>query len=182
MVRTFPAGTRACSSRASQWSAGAVAKTASISLTSSSRCPTRSGLVAKRRSSAAALTLQDLVVASSMCLRAVVTEARHRQDDQSRVELVESFDREAEAVEDSDAEVLQQHVGAAYQLLEQLLVILRLQVEDDGLLVAVAGHEVRRLARHERGAPAAGVVALGTLDLDHACAQVAEHHAAVRSG
>jgi hypothetical protein len=70
---------------------------------------------------------------------------------------------------------------------ERRAAVVVLQVEDHRLLVAVAGQEVRRLAgvlgADERGSPPAGVVAPArVLDLDHAGAEVAEHHRGVRAG
>ena len=110
----------------------------------------------------AALALRDLVVAGAVRLRPVVPEAGDAADHQARVELVEPLDGEAEAVEHADPEVLQQHVGAAYQRSEDLRVVGVLEVEDDRLLVAVGRHEVRRVlvvarvGRRPRAAPRPG--------------------------
>ena len=94
---------------------------------------------------------------------------------------------EAEPLEDAGAEVLDEDVGPVDQAQQDVAVGLVLEVESDGLLVAVGGEEVRRLpvARlaDEGWSPAAGVVAVsGGLDLDHPGAEVAEHHRGVRPG
>ena len=133
------------------------------------------------------LALDDLVVAAAPGLGAVVPEAGDGQDHQARVEPVQLLDGEAEPVQDPGAEVLDEHVGALHQLPEDPLPVLGLQVQGDGLLVAVAGEEVGGLRvvgrAHEGRSPAAGVVArAGVLDLDHPGAEVGEHHPRVRSG
>ena len=107
--------------------------------------PTLVGCVDPGHRHQAALALRDLVVAGAVRLGTVVPEAGDRADHQPRVELVEPLDGEAEPVEDADPEVLQQHVGAAYQRRQHLGVGRVLEVEDDRLLVAVGRHEVRRV-------------------------------------
>ena len=133
-----------------------------------------------------ALALGDLVVAGALGLRTVVPEAGDREHHQPGVELVQPRDREAEPVEHADPVVLHQHVGALDQPGQHVAVVLVLEVEDQRLLVAVRGEEVRRLARvvrpDERRPPRAGVVAGRRLDLDHPGAHVAEHHRGVRAG
>ena len=90
------------------------------------------------------LALGDLVVARAAALGAVVAEPADRQDDQAGVELVQPLDREAEPVQHAGAEVLQQDVGVAHQAGQDAAAVVALEVERDGLLVAVAGQEVRR--------------------------------------
>ncbi len=135
----------------------------------------------------ARLALGDLVVARAPALRPVVAESGDGEDDQLRVALLQLGDPEAEPLEDAGAEVLHQDVGPVDQAQQDLAVGLVLEVEGDGLLVAVGGQEVRRLPgvgpAHERRSPAAGVVAVpGCLDLDHPGTEVAEHHGGVRTG
>ena len=135
----------------------------------------------------AGLALGDLVVAGATALGAVVAEAGDRQHHEARVALHERVDPEPEALEDAGAEVLDEHVGAVDELQQHLAVGLGLEVEGDGLLVAVGGEEVRRLAvvlgADERRPPPAGVVAAARgLDLDDAGAEVAHHHRGVRPG
>ena len=137
-----------------------------------------------------ALALGDLVVAGAVALRPVVPEAGDPADDQGRVERVEALLGEAEAVQHPDPEVLQHHVGARQEPGQRADVARRLEVQDDGLLVAVGRHEVRRVpwvvrtvARaRPRWSPGPGVVAVGALDLDHPRAQVAQHHRRLRPG
>ena len=133
------------------------------------------------------LALRDLVVARAAALGAVVAEPADRQDDQARVELVQPLDREPEPVQHAGAEVLQQDVGVGDHAGQDAAAVVALEVQRDGLLVAVAGQEVRRdrvvLRADERRPPAAGVVAgAGGLDLDDAGAEVAQHHPGVRPG
>ena len=134
----------------------------------------------------AALALGDLVVARPGRLRPVVAEPGDRQDHQPRVELVQPRDREPEPVEHADPVVLHQHVRPLDQPGEHVAVVRRLEVEDQRLLVAVGGEEVRRLAGvlrpDERRPPGPGVVAGRRLDLDHPGPQVAERHRGVRAG
>ena len=133
------------------------------------------------------LALGDLVVAGTSALGSVVAEAGDREDDEARVAAHQLLDAEAEALEDAGAEVLHQHVGALDEADQDVLVGLVLEVEGDGLLVAVRAQEVRRLAgvglADERRPPAAGVVAAaGRLHLDHPGAEVAQHLGGVRPG
>ena len=93
----------------------------------------------------AALTLGDLVIACAPTLGSVVAEAADREHDQPRVEGEQLVHAEPEPVEDTGAEVLDQHVGLPHQPGEQRLALVGLEVGGDRLLVAVAGEEVRRL-------------------------------------
>ena len=78
-------------------------------------------------------------------------------------------------------EVLDQHVGAIEQLLEDPLRPRLLQIERQALLVAVDAEEIRTLLTDKRRSPPARVVAAaGLLDLDDPRAHVGEQHRAVR--
>ena len=135
--------------------------------------------------------LRDLVVPGAAALRAVVPEAGDGQHDQPRVQLVQRGEPETQPVEHPGAEVLHQYVRAADQLEQGLTIVVVLQVEGDGLLVAVGGQEVRRLRAgavvrsrgldEGRPPPARVVAHAGRLDLDDPGAQVAEHHRGVRA-
>ena len=94
--------------------------------------------------------LGDLVVARARTLRAVVPEPGDRQGHESGVELLESRGREPEAVEDARPEVLHQDIGMAEQAFEVTASGLALEVENERLLVAVAGQEVGRFGRRRR--------------------------------
>ncbi len=133
------------------------------------------------------LALGDLVVAGAAALGSVVAEAGDRQHDQARVELGQVVGRETEPVQGAGTEVLHEDVGAADQLGEDGPAVVGLEVEGDGLLVAVAGQEVGRnvgavRSGNERRSPGAGLVtATGGLHLDHPCTQVGHHHGSVGS-
>lgn len=136
----------------------------------------------------ARLTLGDLVVARPAAFRAVVTEPADGQDDQSRVEFGEPFGREAQAVQHTGPEVLEQDVGPAHHLLEGLPALVGLQVQRDRPLVAIRRQEVGGFAfgvlgLNEGRPPGPGVVpTLGALHLDDVGAEVAQHHGRVRTG
>ena len=122
------------------------------------------------------LALRDLVVARAPTLGAVVTEPGHGQHHEARVSLLQELEAQPESVEHAGPEVLDEHVSAVDQLQQYLAIRLVLEVERDGLLVAVGREEVRRLPvvlrPDERRPPATGVVAVSLrLDLDHAGAR-----------
>ena len=98
----------------------------------------------------AGLALRDLVVAGAAALGAVVAEAGDGEDHQAGVQLVERVEAEAEPVEHAGAEVLDQDVGPPDKVEQDLPVVLGLQVEGDGLLVAVGGQEVGGLPARRR--------------------------------
>ena len=84
------------------------------------------------------------------------------------------------------AEVLHEDIGALCQLQHHLAGLGLLQIQRDGLLVAVVGLEipveVARMGRAARGGqPAPGVSGAALLNLDHLGAQVAEHGRADRA-
>ena len=133
------------------------------------------------------LTLEDLVVAAAPRFRAVVAEAGDGQDHQRGIQRVHVRGREPEPVQHAGAEVLDHDVGAFQQFAQNRPPVVALQVQGDGLLVAVAGQEVRGLGivlgADERRTPAAGVVSgARVLDLDDPGAQVGQHHTGVRAG
>ena len=135
----------------------------------------------------AALALGDLVVPGAAALGTVVAEPADPQDDEARVELVQALDGEAEPVEDAGTEVLEEDVGPGHQPRQDVASGVALEVELDGLLVPVAGQEVRGhrlvVGPDEGRAPAARLVTrTRALDLDDAGTHVAEHHPAVRPG
>src|SRR5262249_9459701 len=81
------------------------------------------------------------------------------------------------------AEVLQQHVAAPGQLVEQAQALVAAEVQGDAALVAVTGEEVGAERAGEGRAPGTGVVArAGPLDLDDLRPQVAEDLATERAG
>src|SRR5207247_3198901 len=82
----------------------------------------------------------------------------------------------------SGPKVFEKDVALPDERPKDRLALRGLEVQGDALLVAVDGHEVRRLAARE-GRPAPRVVALPRLfDLDDLGAHVAQHHRAERPG
>ena len=72
--------------------------------------------------------------------------------------------------------------GALYQPLDDPLRLGLLEIEREGLLVAVDAEEIRAFGADERRSPPARIVAAaGLLDLDHARAHVGEQHRAERA-
>ncbi len=83
-----------------------------------------------------------------------------------------------EVIEGSDAEILDQDVGAIDEALQRVACRALLQIERNAALVAVHHHERAGLARDLGRDEAAGVVAAGyLLDLDDVGAHVGQQHA-----
>ena len=129
----------------------------------------------------AAHALRHQVVAGARRIGAGLPEAGDRAIDQPREFLRQALVVEAELLQPADLEVLDQHVGARGELLHQALAFGGLEVELDRALAAVGameigGAEVAAVGRrHERRAPAAGVVAGAlALDLDHVGAEIGQ--------
>ena len=117
---------------------------------------------------------------------AVVAETRDGQDHKRRVQRVHLRGREAEPVQDSGPEVLDDHVRPFQQFTQHRPAVVALQVQCDGFLVAVARQEVGGLGivlrPDERRPPAARVVpGARAFYLDDPCAEVCQHHPGVRS-
>jgi len=113
-----------------------------------------------------------------------VAESADREDDQARVELVQALHREAEAVKDAGAEVLEEDICLGDEALEEALALGGLEVRGHRLLVAIAGQVVGRdggvFWPDEGRAPPAGLItASRRLDLDDPRPEVAQHHPAV---
>ncbi len=129
----------------------------------------------------AAHALRHQVIAGARRIGAGLAEAGDRAIDQTRVVGREAFIVEAELLEPADLEVLEQHVGARRELLDDALAFRRLEVELDRALAAIGAMEIGRAqmaavgCRYEGRAPRTRVVA-GTLalDLDHVGAEVGE--------
>src|SRR5439155_9615910 len=126
------------------------------------------------------LGLHDEVVAGAVRLRPGLPKARDRAVDEPRVAARERSVAEPELVHRPGPEVLDEDVALSDERTEDRLALRRLEIQRDALLVAVDGHEVRRLAARE-GWPAPRVVALpGLFDLYDLGTHVAQHHRAVR--
>jgi hypothetical protein len=87
----------------------------------------------------------------------------------------------AEPLHRARTEVLDEHVGAREQALEERAVAGFVQVEREALLAAVHRLEVGGLAGDERTDAARVVAGRGALDLEDARAEVGEHERAVRT-
>ena len=87
--------------------------------------------------------LDDVVVGGLPAARAVLAEGRERGVDQPRIDLRQRLVAEAERLERAGAIVLDEHVGGGDQLLQDLAIGLRLQVERDRALVGGLGQERR---------------------------------------
>ena len=81
----------------------------------------------------------------------------------------------SQAIHHIGTEVLQNHIRLLYQLTEDLLAFLFLQIQGDAALVAVdGGVECAGAVGREGGIPAGFVSAARDLDLDHICAHLAQ--------
>ena len=94
--------------------------------------------------------------------------------DDPRVELSRLLVADADAVGDAGPEVVQHDVGPREQPVDDLLALVRLQVDGEALLPA------RRLEVQHPAGHVAAVVALRRLDLDHARSEVGEQARAER--
>ena len=102
-------------------------------------------------------------------------EPLQRAVDQPRVQRVHGVPTETEAIHRAGAEILDQHIGVAHQVLRHRQPVRRFHVDADAALVAV---EVGEEAGGETMQPA-GAIAIGCrLDADHVGAQIRQHHAA----
>ena len=130
----------------------------------------------------AAHGLHDHVVAGQFAEGAGVPEARDRGIDQVRMRSGQALRAIAQAVHHPGAEVLHQHIRLIQQALKQLAVTRRLDVQHDAFLVAVEAAEIGAFSLHE-GTEFAGIVSgPDLLHLDDTCAQVSQHHGAIRPG
>ena len=120
----------------------------------------------------AAHALRDLVEARPIAVGTVLAEARQAHIDEARIDLAQRLVVEAEPVLHVGPVVLDQHVGAGRQLLQDGDAVGRLEVERDAALVAMQVEEVGTVARaaHHRVL----VALLRHLDLDHVGAPVGE--------
>src|SRR4029079_11534569 len=90
---------------------------------------------------------------------------------------------EPEALHRAGSEVLDDHVGARDERVEDSPRARVLQIERDALLVAVDAEEIGAFAANEWRAPGAGIVAPPRLlDLDHPRPEIGQLHRAVGPG
>ncbi|ALE78229.1 hypothetical protein WY02_07050 [Pseudonocardia sp. AL041005-10] len=114
--------------------------------------------------------------------RTVDTPARRRGVHQLRTALGQGCVAEPEPLHRARTEVLHDHVGAVDQRQERGAAPLVLEVEDDGLLVAVEPQERGALAVEERARRPGRVAGARWLDLDHPGSEVGELHRRERRG
>jgi hypothetical protein len=86
----------------------------------------------------------SLIGTPTAAFRTVVTEAGDRENDEPGVEFLQRRDPEPEPLEHAGTEVLDQDVGAAYQVEQHLAIAIVFEVEGDRLFVSVGREKVRR--------------------------------------
>ena len=117
----------------------------------------------------------------SVGVRAGLPEAGDRAIDHVGRDRADCLIADAQPASDAGAVALQEDVAVLGQRQHRLAAGLLFQVNDDGLLAAVAGDEgggAVAAAAAERARP----VALRRLDLDDGCAVMAQQHGAERPG
>ncbi len=102
----------------------------------------------------AADALRHQIVAGARRRRAGLAEAGHRAIDQPRIKRREAFIVEAEFDEPADLEVLDQHVGAGRELLDDALAFGRGEIERDRALAAIGRVKIGRSRDGRRRPPA----------------------------
>ncbi|MNS54088.1 hypothetical protein D3C72_868680 [compost metagenome] len=116
--------------------------------------------------------LRHVLVDLQVFIVVAVAEALDRSHDHLRVQLVDALPRETHAVQRARAEVLDQHVRFADQLLQDLLAFRLLGVQRERALVAVEHGEVQRVdIRDVAQLGARDIARTGALHLDDVCAE-----------
>jgi hypothetical protein len=127
--------------------------------------------------------LRDVLVDLEVVVVMAVAEALDRGDDHLGVQLLDALPGEAHAVERAGAEVLDQHVGFADQLLQHHLALGLLGVQRQRALVAVEHGEVECVdVRDVAQLRARDVAGARALDLDHVGAEPGQHLCAGGTG
>ncbi len=122
--------------------------------------------------SRAAGALGHVLVDLQVFIVVAVAEALDRSHDHLGVQFVDALPREAHAVQRTRAEVLDQHVRFADQLLEDLLAFRLLGIQRQAALVAVEHGEVQRIdIRDVAQLGARHIAGTGALHLDDVCAE-----------
>ena len=136
----------------------------------------------------AADALRHEIVAGARRRRPGLAEAGHRAIDQSRIVSRQARVIEAELLQAADLEILDQHVGARHQFLDDALALGRGEIGLDRALAAIGamkigGAEMTAVGRLDEGrTPGARVVAgAGALDLDDVGAEIGEQLARPRT-
>ena len=129
----------------------------------------------------AAIGLQQRIEARRFAQRTLGSERPDRTIDQPRVQRAHHVGPDAQVADHAGTQVLDQDVGVGNQPLQLCDIVGILDVEGDGLLVAVHRVEQHRVAVDEERSPRPRVVAaIQLLDLDDFGAHVAEDHAGHR--
>jgi hypothetical protein len=130
----------------------------------------------------AAHALDHIVITGLVLVRPVMTEARQRAIDKSRVLAGQAVIVEPIPGERAGFKILHHDMGTPRQAFHQGSAFRLGEIDGDGLLVAVGGEEVGRVAlspvrcRNEWRTEVAGLVALaGLFDLDDLRAEIAEN-------
>ena len=105
-------------------------------------------------------------------------ETLQRAIDQPRVQRVHRIPAEPEPVHRAGAEILDQRIGVAHQVLRHRQPLGRLHVDADAALVAV---EIGEEPGGEAVQPAGAIAVRRGLDADHVGAKIGQHDAAGRS-
>src|SRR5262249_4583883 len=103
-------------------------------------------------------------------------------DDETRVARAERCGRKTEPLARAGAEILDEHVGAREQPIQDRPRLRMLQIERQRLLRSIQPDEVARQPLHPPVVRPGEAGAAGTLVLDRACAEVGELPRSERSG
>ena len=105
---------------------------------------------------------------------------RNRRVDQPRVLRAQIRVAQSHVVERAWTKILDEHIGACDEVVEQLAAAGVLEIQRHAFLVPVDAQEIRALALGKRRPPRACIVAgARPLNLDHASAHVGELHRAI---
>lgn len=126
--------------------------------------------------------LGDAVEASAAGIGAGLPETGDGAVDDARVGVADGLVTQAQTGGGAGPPVLDHDLGLRGQAARHGETVEGLEIDDDAALVAVDGHEGRRLTGQMGSARAHLVAVTGPLDLDDIGAEVAEEHGAVRPG
>ena len=130
----------------------------------------------------AAHRLRDVFIGLEIRVRAAGAEALDRTHHDARVDLVNFFPGEAEAIEHAGAEVFHHDVALLQQVDEHFLALRRFHVHRDRALVAIEHGEIQRIRTGHIAQLAARGIALGRLELDHISTHPGQQLRAGRAG
>ena len=129
-----------------------------------------------------AKSLRQRIKAGRIAHRSLVAERPDRAIDQPRIDRSHHVGTDADLLDNAGPEILDHHIGIAYQKLQPLDIGLGFDVDGDRPLVAIGGVEHQRGIVDEGRSPHPRIVAaIGLLDLDHVGAHVGEDGAGQRA-